>query len=71
MSKAEPEQVEIDCKVRVRTEKAWLIVTAGTGDVHEVENWIPLSQISDYSEEGGKVTGVFIARWLAEQRGLV
>ncbi|MEI8327309.1 MAG: hypothetical protein WCH44_18470 [Betaproteobacteria bacterium] len=61
--------IEIACEVRARTTKALLIFDGKT------EVWIPLSQISDYTEErdfvGVKITGIFITEWLANEKGLI
>ncbi len=61
--------IEIACEVRARTTKALLIFDGKT------EVWIPLSQISDYTEErdfvGVKITSIFITEWLATEKGLI
>ena len=61
--------IEIACEVRARTAKALLIFDGKT------EVWIPLSQISDYTEErdfvGVKITSIFITEWLAHEKGLI
>lgn len=58
-------QVEIECEVRVITEKA-LLIFDGKNEV-----WIAKSQISDECEELGRTTSIFIPEWLALERGLI
>lgn len=58
-------QVEIECEVRVITEKA-LLVYDGKQEV-----WIAKSQITDETEERGETTSIFIPEWLALEKGLI
>lgn len=57
--------VEIDCEVIAETADA-LLVSDGKQEV-----WIPRSQISDQSEDKGKVTSIFISEWFADKKGLI
>ena len=57
--------VEIDCEVIAETQDA-LLVSDGKQEV-----WIPRSQISDQSEDKGKITSIFISEWLANKKGLI
>ena len=59
------EFVEIAVEVRVKTAKAWLCFDGKT------EAWIPLSQIDDYCENKGKVTTIFVAQWIAHEKGFI
>lgn len=59
-------QVEIDCTVVHETDKAYLI-DAGTDE----NTWIPKSQVTDYCEEDGQITSIFISEFLATQKGLI
>lgn len=51
--------VEISVEVQRETEKAYLCFDG------KVQAWISKSQITDYSEEKGKITSIFIQEWLA------
>lgn len=58
--------IEIEIEEVARTELA-VLVTDG-----KVEEWIPLSMISDYTEdEHEKYTSIFIAESLAFEKGLI
>ena len=61
----QPKQVEIEVRIVSATDKA-LLVSDG-----KREAWIPRSQITDYCEENGQITSIFISQWLAETKGLV
>lgn len=58
-------EVEIDCQVLRQTAAAYLIFDG------KREAWIPKSAITDYSEEKGAVTSIFISESLAIEKGLV
>ena len=61
-------EVELDVKVKLVTDKAIQIETErGT-------NWVPKSQITDYSGSellDHNVTSIFIPEWLASEKGLI
>ena len=60
-------QVEIEVEIKVKTQKAVLVSDGKT------EVWIPLSQITDYTDEievGESIT-IFISEWLATEKGLL
>lgn len=60
--------VEIECTVKVVTDRAILIYDG------KQEVWIPKSQVSDYSGSDDldtTVESIFIPEWLAIERGLV
>lgn len=57
--------IEIAVEVRMETEKALKIFDGNT------ECWIPKSQIKDQCEEKGQITSIFIAEWLANEKGLI
>lgn len=63
--KAESNEVEIEVTVKAKTDKAWL-VNNGT-----VEEWVPKSQITDYCEENGVVSSIFLRESYAISKGLV
>ena len=67
--KSSSKEVEIECEVVAKTEKAWKVVTPTNLE----GAWVPVSQISDYCEEGNpaRVTSIFVTQWMAEQKGLV
>lgn len=56
--------IEIDVEIHAETDLAYLVYDG------KVEVWIPKSQITDYSEERGVITSIFISEWLATQKGL-
>jgi hypothetical protein len=58
-------EVEIACEVRAETAKAYLIYDG------KIEVWVPKSQVTDYSEEKGKITSIFLSEWLATEKGLL
>ena len=60
------EEIEIECEVLRETDAAYLIQSG-----NDIEAWIPKSQISDYSENLGQITGIFIPEWLAESKDLL
>lgn len=60
-------QVEIAIDIKAMTEKAILIYDG------DREVWIPLSQVTDYTDEievGASIT-IFISEWLANEKGLL
>jgi len=60
-------QVEIAVDIKVTTDKA-ILVSDGS-----LEVWIPLSQVTDYTDEieaGASIT-IFISEWLAQEKGLI
>ena len=65
--------------VLVRTKAAILfLIERGEGDDPDVQHWIPMSQIEDYTgdlldtEEVNTGPGsILIPQWLAEEKGLV
>jgi hypothetical protein len=59
--------VEIAVDIKVKTPKAVLVSDGKT------EVWIPLSQITDYTDEieVGKSITIFISEWLATEKGLL
>ena len=60
--------IELQIQERARTQKAILVAT----EVCRQPAWIPLSQVSDYTEEdNGTYSSIFIPQWLAEEKGLV
>lgn len=65
-----PKEVEIECEVRA--------VTRSAIQIHDGKRteWIPKSQVSDWSDgpddaPGVGTTSIFIPEWLATERGLV
>ena len=58
-------EIEIAVEVLTETPKAYR-VSDGTR-----EAWIPKSQVTDYCEEKGNITSIFIHEWLAEEKGLI
>ena len=58
-------EIEIAIEVKARTDKA-LLISDG-----ETECWIPRSQISDYVGEEDSPETIFIAEWLALDKGLI
>ena len=58
-------EIEIAIEVKARTDKALLISDGKT------ECWIPRSQISDYVGEEDSPETIFIAEWLALDKGLI
>lgn len=58
--------VEIECEVKLKTERAYLINDG------KREAWIPISMVSDSCEDSkGHITSIFIPLWLATDKGLV
>lgn len=60
--------IELAVHIKHKTEKA-LLVDGGDGN----EVWIPLSQISDYTDEleiGEHIT-IFIPEFIAQDKGLI
>jgi len=58
---------EIDCKVVLKTAKAYLL---DIGNDREV--WVPKSMIEDYCEESiGTISSIFVPEWYATKEGLV
>jgi len=58
--------IEINCKVKMVTDKALLIETEA-----KMPAWIPLSQITDQTGEGYGITSVFVPEWIALDKGLI
>jgi hypothetical protein len=67
--------VEIDCKVKHETPKAYLIVVAGRGKTQEEEHWIPKSLVDDYCADtvNGQevISSIFIPESIANEKGLI
>ena len=59
------EDIEITIEVRHETDSAYLVYDG------KAEVWVPKSQVSDYCEENGCVTSIFIPEWLALDKGLI
>lgn len=61
--------VEIEVTVQVVTAKALLCFDGKRAE------WVPKSQISDYTSKSGEldgsVTGIFLPEWLAIEKGFV
>lgn len=58
-------EVEIAVEIHAETEKAFLIFDGN------IECWIPKSQVTDYCDDNGTITSIFINEWLAEEKGLI
>lgn len=62
------DEVEIEVEVLMQTDKAYRVKAALT----EVDSWVPKSQVLDVDEDDkGRITSIFVRRWLAERHGLV
>lgn len=59
------EDIEITVEVRRETDNAYLVYDG------KAETWVPKSQVSDYCEEKGRITSIFIPEWLALDKGLI
>lgn len=65
---------DIEIAVEVRAQTKWpggerkaVLVTDGN-----VEEWVPWSQVNDYSEDSkGNITSIFIPEWIAEEKGFI
>lgn len=59
----------IEIAIQVKRKTVWAILVDYGGKEHV---WIPLSQVSDYTEEkDGVWTSVFIPEWLALEKGMI
>lgn len=67
-SRGTARQIEIDVVVKRSTEKA-ILVNFGVPK----EEWIPKSQISDFTSDDDidTATSIFIPEWLATEKGMV
>jgi len=65
------EQVEIDCTIKHETHEGHENMGAYLVDNGDVEEWVPKRMVSDYCEEHGAITSIFIPLWMAEEKGLV
>jgi hypothetical protein len=60
-------EIEIEISVQKRTEKALLVDFGGKMPV-----WVPLSIISDYTEEpDGSWSSIFIPEWIAQEKEMI
>lgn len=62
---SDSDEIEIAGEVKASTDKAVLWFDGKT------EAWVPRSQITDYCEEKGKWTSIFLREWLAIEKGFV
>lgn len=58
-------EIEIAVEIRAESERAYLVFDGKT------QAWVPKSQITDYCEEQGVITSIFISEWLATEKGLI
>jgi len=65
------EQVEIDCTIKHETHEGEEDMGAYLVDNGNLEVWVPKKMVTDYCEEHGAITSIFIPVWLAEDKGLV
>ena len=62
------DEIEVEVEILVSTTRAYRVRSADT----EVEAWIAKSQILDEgTDSAGKVTSIFVRRWIAEKNELV
>lgn len=66
--KRDDDEVEIEVTFLMQTANAIRV----RATITETEAWVPKSQILDQDEdEKGRITSIFVRRWLAEREGLV